>query len=79
MSSTILEPGAFLIAQRSMRSWEDVDTKGTSGTVISVGQQALLIATWLVGEQRRFRVIRDERILLFSCPDHVTFRNWKVA
>jgi hypothetical protein len=81
MSSTYLDvlPGDLLVALRPMRAWENDRAKGTSGCPIGAGEQALVLETWTEGHQRRVRVIRDQRLLLFSCPDHVACRNWRLA
>ena len=82
MSSTVLdEPvaGCLLVALRPMRAWENDDVRGELGTVIMTGEQALLLATWLEGKQRRLRVVRDQRIFLFSCADHTVNKNWRAA
>ena len=82
MSSTCPDgvlPGDLLVALRPMRAWEDDRAKGTHGCPIRPGEQALVLESWLEGAQRRVRVIRDQRLLLFSCPDHAVAKNWGLA
>ena len=62
-----------------MRAWDNESCRGTAGALILPGQQALLLETWLEGNQRRLRLVREQRIVLFSCPDHVVGRNWKLT
>lgn len=72
-------PGDLVMARRDMRGWESEDRRGVSGEWMLTGEQAMVIDTWSHGNQRRIRVIRDLRIILFSCPDHVVRKNWKVV
>ena len=62
-----------------MRAWEDETCRGKSGSYIQPGQQALVVAAWSVGNQLRIKAYRDERVLVFSCPDHCAHKNWDVA
>ena len=84
MSSTDLEihelvPGDFVVAVHEMRAWESEDKRGWSDHWIRQGEQATVIGTWLVGNQLRVRVFRDNRFHLFSCAAHCVFKNWKVV
>jgi hypothetical protein len=72
-------PGDLIVARVAMRAWEDDSRRGTNGEVIQAGEQAMVVQTWEVGNQRRMRVIHDQRLLVFSCAAHVVRRNWKVA
>ena len=72
-------PGDLIVARIAMRSWESDDVRGRNGLYVKEGEQALVIATWTVGNQFRLRVVRDQRILLFSHPVHVVRVNWAIA
>lgn len=72
-------PGDYVLALNAMRSWEQELYRGISGELIMVGEQALVLETWSIGNQRRLRVVRDSRIMLFSCADHAVRRNWRVV
>jgi len=72
-------PGDLVVARVDMRSWVSDLERGTSGDWILTGEQAVVLETWEDGTKRRIRVLRDDRILLFSCPGHVVRRNWKVV
>lgn len=74
-----LEPGDLIVALNDLRAWETDQKRGWSHVYILKGQQALVINTWLVGNQLRMRVLRNLRVLLFSCPAHVVYRNWRIA
>lgn len=76
-----LEPvaGDLVVALNPMRAWEEDRLKGHYGEHIQKGEQALVLETWYEGGQRRVRVVRASRILLFSCPDHAVRKNWKVV
>lgn len=74
-----LEPGDLIVSTHDMRAWETEERRGTSGEWILKGEQALVINTWIAGNQIRIRVLRDQRVLLFSCPAHVVYRNWRIA
>lgn len=76
-----LEPiaGDLIVALNPMRAWEEDRRKGHNGLHIQKGEQALVLATWTEGNQLRIRVVRDNRIILFSCPEHAVRKNWKVA
>lgn len=81
MSSPDLEPipGDLVAALNTMRSWEREDFRGHSGQHIQVGEQALVIGAWFVGNQLRLRVVRAERVLLFSSAAHAVRRNWSIV
>lgn len=72
-------PGDLVLALNAMRSWEQDSYRGFRGEMIMAGEQALVLETWTVGNQRRMRVVRDQRILLFSCAEHAVRRNWRVV
>lgn len=72
-------PGDYVMALNAMRSWEQDSYRGFMGEMIMAGEQALVLETWTVGNQRRVRVVRDQRILLFSCAEHAVRRNWRVV
>jgi hypothetical protein len=74
-----LEPGDLIVATHDMRAWETDERRGVSGEWVLKGEQALVINTWHAGNQIRIRVLRDLRVLLFSCPTHVVYRNWRIA
>jgi hypothetical protein len=76
-----LEPiaGDLIVALVGIRSWENEQHRGVDGLYIEKGQQALVLSTWMVGNQCRIKVLRDNRILVFSHPDHCVRKNWKVA
>lgn len=79
MSIETLSPfkvGDLLVARKPMRAWVSDAERGTAGTVIVPGEQALVVETWLVGHHRRLRLLRKDRMLLFSCLDHTIFMNW---
>lgn len=68
--------GDLVAATRSMRAWRAADVRGDDGHVMAPGERALVIGTWLVGNQRRLSAVVGQRVLLFSCPDHAVARNW---
>jgi hypothetical protein len=72
-------PGDLIVALHVMRAWEEEDRRGKDGTIINEGEQALVLASWNVGNKRRFKLFRNDRILTFSCFEHCVRRNWKVA
>jgi len=72
-------PGDLVMALNAMRAWESEEVRGYVGELIMVGEQALVLATWDVGNQRRLKVVRDNRVLMFSCAGHTVHRNWKVV
>jgi len=80
-SSVDREPavGDLIVALQPMRAWASDDRRGTEGRIIEEGQQAIILATWDVGNQRRIRACHDGDVLLFSCPNHVLSRNWLIA
>lgn len=78
-SITELVPGDYIVAVHDMRAWENEDKCGWSDYWIHVGEQALVVQLWEVGNQQRVRVFRNDRFLLFSCQAHCVFKNWKVA
>lgn len=79
LDSLELVPGDLVMALNAMRAWEHGLYRGFMGEMIMAGEQALVLHTWLVGNQMRVRVMRDQRILMFSCPEHVVRRNWKIV
>ena len=76
---TELVPGDFVVAAHEMRAWVNEDVRGDSNVWIRQGEQATVVETWLVGNQRRVRVFRNNKFLLFSCKEHCVFRNWKLV
>lgn len=76
-----LEPiaGDYVVALNPMRAWESEVRKGHHGPYIQKGEQALVLATWEEGNQLRMRVVRDNRILLFSCASYAVRKNWRIA
>lgn len=70
--------GDLLSAANPMRAWRSESERGNDGAVIIPGEHVLVIGTWLAGNQRRISVVCGEQILLFSCPDHVVGRNWRL-
>ncbi len=74
-----MTPGTLVVALNTMRAWESDDRRGTVGEYIRVGEQALVLAGWITGNQLRLRVFRNNRTLLFSSASHAAHKNWKVA
>ena len=72
-------PGDYVMALNAMRAWEQDLYRGFMGEMIMAGEQALVLETWSMGNQRRIRVVRDHRILMFSCAEHAVRRNWRVV
>ena len=72
-------PGDLVMALTPMRSWESEDVRGTGGTYIQHGETALVLATWMVGTKVRLKLVRDDRMRIFSCQHFVVRRNWKVV
>ena len=73
-----LVPGDLVMAVVAMRSWEREFYQGFVGEMIMAGEQALVLETWSVGNRRRIRIVRDQRILMFSCAEHNVSRTWKI-
>lgn len=74
-----LESGDLIVALKDMRAWESQDKRGSNGSYILKGQQALVISTWLVGHHLRIQVLREQRILIFSNKEHVVSSNWNIV
>ncbi len=72
-------PGDLVMARVCMRAWESEERKGLNGAYIDRGEQALIITTWSVGNQLRIKLLRDQRLLVFSCAEHCVRKNWKVV
>ena len=72
-------PGDLVIAKNSMRAWETDDVRGKRGSYIDEGNQALVLETWVVGNQRRLRVLFNNRVLVFVCRDMITYKNWDIV
>lgn len=72
-------PGDIVAAVHEMRAWETDEKRGWSGHWIQQGDQAMVIQTWFVGNQRRVKVMCNNRFMLFSCGDHCVFKNWRMV
>lgn len=70
--------GTLIRALKSMRAWSNDQERGYDGPVIEPGAQALVLQTWMVGEQVRIRVMANDTIMLFSNPKHTVSLNWEV-
>jgi len=71
--------GDLLAAALPMRAWRTPEVRGDDGHVMARGEHALVVGTWMVGNQRRIKAVVGQRVLLFSCPDHAVARNWRLA
>lgn len=72
-------PGDLVVAKNVMRAWETELVRGNMGAHILKGEQVLVVEVWDVGNQRRMKVIREDRIMVFSNPLHVVRQNWTIA
>jgi len=70
--------GDMVMARCPMRSWESEHERGNNGRWIAPGEQALVVASWTEGSQRRFKVLRDNRVMLFSMSFWLVSTNWEV-
>lgn len=71
-------PGDLVIATVMMRAWISDDERGDGGTWLHTGDHALVLQVWHVGEQRRMRVLFNNKLLLFSASDDASLYNWVV-
>lgn len=72
-------PGDMIIALNSMRAWETQNIRGKYGEYINKGEQVLVLSTHTCGHHLRLTVLRDNRILFFSCASYALHKNWKMA
>jgi len=72
-------PGDLVVALKESRAWESELVRNLNGDVIQVGEIAMVLYTYDVGAQLRMHVLRNNRIMLFSCARRVWSQNWKIA
>jgi hypothetical protein len=72
-------PGDLIVALHTMRAWEDEFERGLMGEHVQAGEQAFVVSTWSVGNQRRMKLLREDRLLVFSCANHCVCKNWRVV
>lgn len=72
-------PGDLVVLTVPMRVWEEDDRRGQSGPDVPAGAALLVIEAWEVGGRVRLRVVYDDRVIVISCHQKVTERNWKLA
>ena len=70
--------GDLVVALNDMRAWTSDSTRGHSNVYVLKGEQALVLEAWVVGNQQRFRVVRCDRVLMFSCAAHAVHQNWSL-
>lgn len=72
-------PGDLIIALNPMRSWESPVIRGNEGDYIKSGEQAFVLTVNVCGNCMRMSVLRNNRIMFFSCKLHTVHKNWKIA